>query len=129
MSAVVFNSSDAWLLQTIFHCDKGNGAGLVDLIAFGDYINRSIFTIDEINSGMRRLMAAELVDVNNERAFCTETAGLFFETLRPKKRSLQKETSLVDLALKKQFPSLAAVSAADFTDKIRFDLAIEKYAR
>ncbi|MDD4978337.1 MAG: hypothetical protein PHI29_06880 [Gallionella sp.] len=53
--------SDVWLLQAIVLCGRNGAGSLQDIVATGDYINHSIFTYEEISSGLFRLTAARLV--------------------------------------------------------------------
>ena len=72
------NGSDAWLLRNISCADDGDGADLVSVIRFGDYINRAVFLFDEFHQGVARLSQLGLVDfvdgglrmTVNGRAFC-----------------------------------------------------------
>jgi hypothetical protein len=53
--------SDVWLLQAIVLCGRSGAGSLQDIVATGDYINHSIFTYEEVSSGLFRLTVAGLV--------------------------------------------------------------------
>ena len=72
MPSIRFTWSDAWLLLSIIHGAQGNrGAGLKDVIAMGDAINKAIFTPQELRRGLAKLTKA---------GYVTETAARYFST-------------------------------------------------
>ena len=69
-----------WMLQCLIHCPQGNrGAGLRDIIAFGDFINHAIFTHSEFCAALDFLCAAHICFVHGGRIFLTKS---FRQTLR-----------------------------------------------
>ncbi|MGC4094253.1 MAG: hypothetical protein QM756_41360 [Polyangiaceae bacterium] len=64
--------SDAWLLLSIARAGTARkGADLESVVAVGDYINRAIFTFEELDDGLARLGARALVRVREQRLFAT----------------------------------------------------------
>lgn len=60
---IKFNWADTWLLLSIIYA-SGNGgrtALLVDIIAYGDYIQHAIFTLSELRGGFYRLLTSGYV--------------------------------------------------------------------
>jgi hypothetical protein len=57
-----YNWSDAWLLLSIIHASKKRGATLNEIIEAGDAINISIFTPEEMESGLSRLTAGGYIE-------------------------------------------------------------------
>lgn len=118
-------SNEAWLLQSIFHSDKGEGVSLTNLIATGDYINRAIFTLAEINSGIKNLQALGLAEFRQTKFYVLPEARTLFEKLRPRSRSLQKETGLVQAKLlllepvSQDWPEADPVNAEDYEKACR----------
>lgn len=58
MPSVPLNGTDEWLLKSIREASRRKGAALVDILSVGDYLNRSIFSLPELRSGLAKLLAA-----------------------------------------------------------------------
>lgn len=58
---IPFVKSDAWLFMAVAAGDRGAGATLKDVIAAGDFINHSIFSLGELRRGFARLTAGGYV--------------------------------------------------------------------
>lgn len=56
-----FTWSDAWLLQAIHFAAEGGGGSIKDVIAVGDRLNHAMFTYEELDGGLARLIGADLV--------------------------------------------------------------------
>ncbi len=67
-----WNWSDAWLLMSIRLVDKSE-ADLKGIISVGDYINHSIFTLDEIKNGLEKLISIDYVSMVQNRFFTSKT--------------------------------------------------------
>lgn len=127
MSVTAF-SNEAWLFQSIVHSDNGEGATLAAIIATGDYINHSIFTLAEINSGLINLSVLKLIRFENEKAFVTESGRSFFEQLKPESRSMQKEMQLIATKFMLMIPESDLIPT-DPVSKKAYDKACEEYLR
>lgn len=55
-SEMVFEYADAWLLLSIIYANQHNCAKLSDIIAWGDAVNRAIFSLEELQGGLFRLI-------------------------------------------------------------------------
>lgn len=122
-------SNEAWFLQSVFHSDKGSGTSLANIIATGDYINRAIFTFAEINSALGNLIGMGLIRFENKRVFANDEAKTLFESLRPKSRSLQKETGLLATKLQLVKFETEIPAAENLFSKTDYDAALEQYLR
>jgi len=73
---LLFNWSDAWLMLAISVASQRGPATLEAIIAAGDEINFSIFSLEELESGLVRL---------SEARFVVEKSGAFYptENVRP----------------------------------------------
>jgi hypothetical protein len=58
--------SDAWLLASIYGASLAGKATLAQVIGMGDFLNRAIFTLAELNGGLSRLQRAGLISVRGE---------------------------------------------------------------
>lgn len=54
----IFKTADPWVLLTIIYAGKKKGANLVSIISVGDYINRCIYSWQELQGGLYRLLKA-----------------------------------------------------------------------
>ena len=102
--------TDAWLLLSIIVADRGNGADLEGIIGAGDAINHAIFTAEEIQGGLHKLVRGGFVD---------EVRGRFKASNKTKeeyeKRICRKRYLLVQLHLLDKF---IGVIQADKRDKL-----------
>lgn len=55
---IEFKCADAWLLLSIIYANKNGSTALSDIIAYGDYINHAIFTTEELEGGLFRLISS-----------------------------------------------------------------------
>lgn len=68
-----FEYSDAWLLNSLFMYDlEFKELILTNVIANGDALNHSIFTLDELNIGFNKLIDANLIQFRNNSIRLTE---------------------------------------------------------
>ena len=65
-STLCFTESDGWLFYTLYGFRK---LKLYDLISSGDYLMRAIFTLEEINQGLSRLVSEEFLEIKDRRLF------------------------------------------------------------
>ena len=76
-----YNWSDAWLLLSIIHASRRGGATLDKIIEAGDGINVSIFTPEEMESGLSRLTAGGYIEEKGGAFFITgQLAGQLLRT-------------------------------------------------
>jgi hypothetical protein len=61
-----FSPSDPWLLQAIGMAGRTSPASLRDIVAVGDYVNHAIFTWEEVQTGLPRLIAARLIEAEGK---------------------------------------------------------------
>ena len=75
-----FEFYDGWLLLSIGNAKKGST--LEEIISTGDHMNHAVFTIDELNYGMTKLIVNEYVVKKNNRFIWSEKAKMFYKTNR-----------------------------------------------
>ncbi|MDE6660322.1 MAG: hypothetical protein K2J93_00675 [Anaeroplasmataceae bacterium] len=63
-SILYFTESDGWLFYTLYGLKK---LKLYHLISSGDYLMRAIFTLEEINQGLSRLVSEEFLEIKEKR--------------------------------------------------------------
>lgn len=60
-----FNSTDAWLLASIFRSEGEEGAALRSVIAYADYACHAIMTYSEFSGSLQKLTSVGLVTSSN----------------------------------------------------------------
>jgi hypothetical protein len=76
-----FNSTDAWLLQSIYHSQGTGHASIKDVIAFADYVNHAVMTYHEFSTSLSKLTSVSLVSTESNHFKTTDA----FEQWRRKK--------------------------------------------
>jgi hypothetical protein len=67
-----YDYSDAWFLTTLIL--RNDWADIDQIIAIGDMINHAIFTQNEINQALQRLIPAGYIEVDNDKYRATPKA-------------------------------------------------------
>lgn len=89
---MVWNSSDAWLLQTILQSTIRNPTVDLDgIISVGDYLNHAIFNWEEFFDGMERLMSVKYVKEKNGKFSLTPLFRKQYEAFGKAPKSMAKE--------------------------------------
>jgi hypothetical protein len=103
---LLFNWSDAWLMLAISLASQRGPATLEDIIAAGDEINFSIFSLEELESGLVRL---------TEARFVAEKSGAFASTenVRPYAQKFLSEGRQMGERLADVQEMLGAAAAPD----------------
>lgn len=55
------SSADDWVLLAVAAAGQRRPAGLRDIVSCGDYLNHSVFSFDEMQGGLARLLRAGLI--------------------------------------------------------------------
>ena len=71
-----FDFYDFWLLYSIGFGKKG--ARIKDIVSLGDYLNRAIFSLDELNYGMSKLVYNGYVAKDKDKFYVTNKARDFY---------------------------------------------------
>lgn len=79
--------SDAWLMYSILAALRRGDASLMDVIEAGDAINHAIFTTEEINGGVERLVRAGLVTVSDHAISPSQVASYLWMQARESART------------------------------------------
>ena len=97
-----FEFNDAWVLTSLFMYDsRFQELVLTHVIANGDLLNHAIFSLDELNEGFSKLIAANLIKFENDSIRLTELGleikakaskekGGLFERINNTLKKLQK---------------------------------------
>jgi hypothetical protein len=103
---LLFNWSDAWLMLAISVASQRGPATLEAIIAAGDEINFSIFSLEELESGLVRL---------TEARFVVEKSGAFYptENVRPYAEKFLSAGLQMDKRLEDVQEMLGAAAAPD----------------
>ena len=79
--------SDIWLLLSIIYASGSDGeASLEGIIGQGDAINHAIFSLDELNGGLERLISAGYIFEKNDGYAPTEKALSIYHEVSNSKR-------------------------------------------
>ncbi len=123
-----FTSSDAVLLLAIIYAQDSESADLKSIITIGDFINHSIFTLQEINSGLNKLITFEFILYKDNQFFPTKALIKKYSDDRPAKGQVHKDleyfedvlfNNTIDKKSKKE--SIIKITQSEF------DNAIKKY--
>jgi hypothetical protein len=60
-----FTWANAWLFQSIASAASQREASLREIVSIGDALNHAIFTNAELDGGLARLFAADLIEVRD----------------------------------------------------------------
>lgn len=75
-----FEISDLWLLLSIGFSKKGSD--ICYLIKYGDYLNHSVFSLDELNYGLSKLIFNGYVKKNKDKFITTNKAKSFYKSYK-----------------------------------------------
>jgi len=89
-----FVSSDAWLLLAVIYA--GGSADRERLKSIGDAINRAIFTDEELDGGLARLLAAGLASEDKGRYSAAQAVTAWYEKVSPKRSAVHKDLERVE---------------------------------
>lgn len=90
-----FLYSDSWLLLAIIYASKRNGADLPKIIAQGDFINHSIFTWQELQGGIFRLLNAGYIVENSQGYKPTEKIMIAYKKFLNKEHPVWKQLDFI----------------------------------
>ena len=96
---MTWNWSDAWLLMSIISTDK-SGTDLRGIISSGDYINHSIFNLDELKNGLEKLISIDYVRIEESRYFTTKTFNRDYKKLKTYPKAMLKAVDQLHELLK-----------------------------
>ena len=99
-----FPWSDAWLLLSLLYSREP--ADRERIKSIGDFINHAIFTDEELEGGLARLIAAGHVEQVEERYVASSAVLDWYDHAGPKRRYVHK-----DLERVREFLSLPAATS------------------
>jgi len=125
-----WNSSDAWLLQTIMQSTIRNStADLSAIISVGDYINHAIFNWEEFRDGMENLLRAKYVKENKGAISLTATFHKDYKAMGKAPKSMNKEYEFVQAFLQAKTTLLEGEKVKLNIGEKDFKLAVDKYLK
>lgn len=95
-----FTSSDTWVLLAAVYGGAEKGADLDAIISAGDYINHAILSYEELDGGLARLQAANLIEERNGLYFLTPIVLSAYEGMAKRHRSVSKRWDALEQFLK-----------------------------
>lgn len=91
MSDAKLFHSDSWILISVLYASEGTpAASLTDIIAAADYINHTIITRGELETGFSRLVGAGFLTPSSGGFSVSEAVKSFWETTGYKQRPALK---------------------------------------
>src|SRR5574341_1201196 len=123
--------SDALLLTCIRSCQLSNGADLKCILEIGDFINKGIFTFDELMASKNNLLSIGMVRLDKKKFYLTEKFHHYlYESLINKKNPwIQTErihALLNALNLAKQSQ---VIQETDSFSQEDYDAALSEYSK
>ncbi|HNB51369.1 MAG TPA: hypothetical protein PK530_05480 [Anaerolineales bacterium] len=116
----LFSPSDSWLLNAIALAGASAPASLRDILAAGDYLNRAIFTWEELQTGLQRLCGAGLVQVQEQGFSLSETFRPEFARLTRQPRVAEALASVLQTLSPAEFQETQLpITRTMFEDAIR----------
>lgn len=112
-----FSSSDVWLLQAIGMAGQTAPASLSDIIAAGDYINHAIFTWEELQTVLSRLLAAKLIETQGTGLMLSQAFADEYDRL-PNGEALQSYLQQLPVTQTKNLVNVP-VTQTDFEAAVR----------
>lgn len=84
MEKQYFEKSDGWLFSTLKCFRENEKITLYKIISIGDTINHAIFTLNEINEGLSRLISDNYIELENDHVKITMKGQKFIKFNRKK---------------------------------------------
>jgi hypothetical protein len=128
---MIFGSYDAWLLVAIKYAEQNNkGASLIDVVATADYINHSVMTFSEFETGIKKFLAIGLIQEKENRLHTTRKLKLWWSKMYGTKRvDLIKAMSDVEKYLNQRYAAFdGPLTESSFTQE-DFGKATTEYLR
>lgn len=91
----VFKYADAWILLAIIYASKTGVATLSKIIDFGDAINHAIFTMEELEGGLFRLIDAGYISESEDGYKITKRTNNLFSNFSLKNKSVLKHINFI----------------------------------
>jgi len=98
-NTIIFKDGDSWVLLAVIYTKNRKGADLSEIIASGDMINHAIFTWQELQGGLYRLLKGGYILESSDGYRPSEkTLGLYGKILK-KTTSVLKQMELLSKEL------------------------------
>ena len=124
-TTLYFTESDCWLFYTL-HCHRK--LKIYDLIRSGDYLMRAIFTLEEINQGLSRLVSEEFLEIKNQHLFWTPKAKQLLKA-HTKLFSYPIEEMLRFTKIFREIPLSKEPIYTNYFSEYEYQVAVHKYTK
>lgn len=130
-----FKFSDAWVFTSLFMYDsKFKKIELVNIIAYGDALNHSIFEIKELQFAFEKLLKVNLIEINNNSLKLTDLGcevkekvtndiGGFFERVDKVLKRINVIEKVNDAS------DLSSTYNFEFLNEDKFEIAFKSYKK
>ena len=94
-----FQCADPWLLLSIIYARQQGNSDLSNIIGSGDIINHSIFSLEELQGGVSRLIKSGYVKKKNNEFFPTDKITTPYRKFSKRKNPIEKELEFIRVEL------------------------------
>lgn len=121
-----WNMTDALIIRIIEQCR--NGCNIAGFIACGDYLDHSLFSFEELNTGLSKLISNGIVVVKGEAFFLSEDLKVCLaEYKKPKKRISENEKFITILNSKAPLANKPAKDHQKIIDQAVFESELKAH--
>jgi hypothetical protein len=121
------NSSDAWLMLSI----SETGGSLRDIVSVGDYINHSIFNPEEIEEGLKKLLAIGYVNIRGKKISSSAKFRKAWDSIKKKPKGMIQQLYLLQehLGTKSYTKARLKTVLPKIPDRKTIEEAIKEYLK
>ncbi len=95
-----FKCADPWLLLSIIYANQQGNSSLLSIIGFGDAINHAIFSLEELQGGVGRLIKFGYIIKKRNKFVPTDKILISYKKSCNKRRHVFKELEFIRKELK-----------------------------
>ena len=96
---IEFEYADPWLLLSIIYAKIHGESTLANIIGYGDFINHAVFSLEELQGGLFRLIRSGYVIDNDKEFLPTDKISVPYEKFTKKKNPVNKELQFIRVEL------------------------------
>ena len=92
---IQFQCTDPWLLLAIIYACQQGGSSLSDILGYGDFINHAIFSLEELQSGLHRLIKSGYVIKEKDKFLPTDKIIIPYHKFSKHKNSVSRDLQFI----------------------------------
>lgn len=127
---MIFDFTDAWLLQSAYRSQNESGSlSIAGIIAFCDYTNHSIITYQEFTASVQKFISIGMIIKTDSGLSTTKILNTWWDTYIKGKRkiSLAKELVIIQEKLNKTFRDFEEIKHGAVINEDVFNSAVNSY--